>query len=70
MKTRLNKTGNNEGQTIYIKILVEYDQEPIEIEGTYISIDDKGYITYSTTDGLKRYAHYKDCYKQIQEEIF
>lgn len=70
MKTRLNRTGNKEGQTIYINRLVEYDQDPIQIEGTYLSIDDCGYITYLTVEGDERFAHYKDCYRQHEEEIF
>lgn len=70
MKTRLNKTGNTKGETIYITKLVNYEGEQVEITGTYLSIDDKGYISYSTLQDEIRWAHYKDCYRRKQEEIF
>ena len=68
MKTRLNKTGNKEGETIYITKLVGWEGEQVEITGTYISIDGSGYISYSTLEGEIRYTHYKDCYRQSNKE--
>lgn len=69
MKTRLNKTGNTKGEVIYIIKTLDYEGRQVETSGTYISIDDKGYVCYSTTGGELRYTLYKNCYKEKEQKI-
>jgi hypothetical protein len=64
METRLNRTGNKEGESIIIKHMIDYDGTQVSETGTYVSIDDKGYITYINSEGEKRYKIYKNCYRQ------
>jgi hypothetical protein len=63
MATRLNRTGNTQGDTIIIMETIDYDGKQKSETGTYVSIDEKGYITYINSDGERRYKHYKNCYR-------
>ena len=62
-QARLNKTGNTQGETIIIINTIDYDGTQVSHTGTYVSIDEKGYITYINSNGEKRYKHYKNCYR-------
>ena len=64
MKNRINKTGNNKGDQIIVVESINYDGDQINYEGTYIDIDDKGYVELLVNDGTKRWVHYKKCYKK------
>lgn len=68
MKTRLNKTGNTQGELILINKTIDWEGNKVEEEGIYDSIEGE-YINYLTFRGDHRNAHYKDCYR-ITEEIF
>lgn len=65
MKNRINKTGNIKGDQIIVFENRTYDgPQEITYEGTYLEIDDKGYVNIQLNDGRVICKHYKNCYKK------